>query len=82
LNGIKIFTRNELALINHIKEGGYKKIIVAFKDKKEAAVEIKKGKDTLDRVMKIIRLKQYKEFVLVDNKNNEVRIGKSNTEKK
>lgn len=77
LDGIHIFTDNELTVIKHLKDEDYNKIVVVLKDKAAGLIEIKKGSDAKDRIMKIIRLKQYKEFVVFDKENNEVRIGKT-----
>ncbi len=77
LEGINIFTQNELAVIKHLKDEDYSKIVVVLKDKAAAHVEVRKDSNAKNRIMKIIRLKEYKEFVVFDNENNEHRIGKT-----
>ena len=73
--GLHIFTTNETTIINYLKKGNYKKITVQLKGKNSSPIEFKKQLTTMEQVLKLIRLKQYKEFVVVDNKNNEVVIG-------
>lgn len=71
---LHIFSEQEAKLLYHLKEGDYKKIFVLFKSKKHEAREIKKSPTAKDEIMKIIRAKEYREFILIDEKNNEFRI--------
>lgn len=78
---IHIFTSGEIQVLNYVKEGHYKKIIVQPKAKDAAPLEITKSSSAKEQLLKVIRLRQYKEFVIIDNKNNEIRIGKGQLEK-
>ena len=73
--GLHIFTASETTIINYLKKGNYKKITVQQKGKNSEPIEFKKSPVAMGQVLKIIRLKQYKEFVVVDSKNNEVVLG-------
>jgi DNA-binding transcriptional MerR regulator len=75
-NEIHIFTSGERQLLGYIKDGHYKKVIVNLKAKDAELLEIKKGDSTKEQLLKIIRLQHYKEFIVIDNKNNEIRIGR------
>ena len=81
LEELHIFTPQEAKLLYHIKEGDFKKVFVLFKSKKHEPVEISQGKTAKEEIMKIIRAKQYREFILIDSKNNEFRIRENQTEK-
>lgn len=70
----KLFNTGESGLLNHIREGDYKKILVLFKSKKRDVIEIKKSKTALAEVAEIIREGEYKEFILTDKKGKEFRI--------
>jgi DNA-binding transcriptional MerR regulator len=74
LNGLHLFTPQERKLLYYIKEGDYKKVFVIFKSKKNEPLEIQKSKTAQDELVRILREKEYKEFILVDKKNNEFRI--------
>jgi DNA-binding transcriptional MerR regulator len=74
LNGLHLFTKQEQKLLYYIKEGDYKKVFILFKSKKHEPIEITKSKTAPDELMKILREKEYREFILIDSKNNEFRI--------
>jgi DNA-binding transcriptional MerR regulator len=73
---IHIFSSGERQLLAYIKDGHYKKVIVKLKAKDAEPLEIKKGDSAKEQLLKIIRLQHYKEFIVIDNKNNEIRIVK------
>jgi|GEM_PF-880447 len=75
-----LFNSKESSLLNHIREGDYKKIYVLFKSKRREPFEIKKGKTALAEITEIIREGTYREFILTDRKGQEFRI-KENTPK-
>lgn len=77
LNGLHLFTPQERKLLYYIKEGDYKKVFVLFKSKKNEPIEIKKSKVAQEQLIRILREKEYKEFILVDKKNREFRIKES-----
>jgi DNA-binding transcriptional MerR regulator len=77
---LHLFTRQEEKLLHHIKVGDYKKVLVLFKSKKQEPLEIKKSKKAQEQIMRILREKQYREFILVDSKNKEYRIRESQDE--
>ena len=58
----------------YIKEGDYKKVFVLFKSKKQEPLEITKSKTAQEDIIRILREKEYREFILIDKKNNEFRI--------
>ena len=60
--------------MSYIKEGDYKKVIVFFKSKKQEPLEITKSKVAQESIIRILREKDYREFILIDKKNNEFRI--------
>ena len=74
LNGLHLFTPQERKLLYYIKEGDYKKVFILFKSKKHEPIEITKSKTAPDELMKILREKEYREFILIDAENNEFRI--------
>ena len=74
LEGIHIFTDNELSVIKILKDEDYNKITVYLKEGEP--IEISQGKESAERIMKIIRLKQYSGFVVFDKANNKTSIGK------
>jgi DNA-binding transcriptional MerR regulator len=73
-NGLNLFTPQERKLLYYIKEGDYKKVFVLFKSKKNEPIEIVKSKTAQEQLIKILREKEYREFILIDKKNNEFRI--------
>ena len=74
LNGLHLFTVKERKLLYYIKEGDYKKVFVLFKSKKHEPLEITKSKTAQESIIRILREKEYREFILIDKKNNEFRI--------
>jgi len=74
INGLNLFTKQEQRLLYYIKGGDYKKVFVLFKSKKHEPVEIVKSKTAEEEIMRILREKEYREFILIDKKNNEFRI--------
>lgn len=74
LNGLHLFTVKERKLLYYIKEGDYKKVFVLFKSKKQEPLEITKSKTAQEDIIRILREKEYREFILIDKKNNEFRI--------
>lgn len=74
LNGLHLFTVKERKLLYYIKEGDYKKVFVLFKSKKQEPLEITKSKTAQEAIIRILREKEYREFILIDKKNNEFRI--------
>ncbi len=79
-NMFNLFNTKESTLLNHIREGGYKKIYVLFKSKKREPVEFLKGKTVLAELAEIIREGEYKEFILTDKKGKEFRIKENSAE--
>ena len=71
---LHIFTPQEAKLLYYIKDENYKKVFVLFKSKKHEALEIKKSETAKEEIMKVIRAREYREFILIDNENNEFRI--------
>jgi hypothetical protein len=74
LDGLHLFTPQERKLLYYIKEGDYKKVFVIFKSKKQEPLEIVKSKTAQEELIRILREKEYREFILIDKKNNEFRI--------
>lgn len=74
LDGLHLFTPQERTLLYYIKEGDYKKVFVIFKSKKQEPLEIVKSKTAQEELIRILREKEYREFILIDKKNNEFRI--------
>lgn len=74
LEEMHIFTTQEAKLLEYVVEDNFKKVFVLFKSKKHEPIEIKKGEDAKEKIMRIIRAKEYREFILVDAENNEFRI--------
>src|ERR1035437_5383567 len=73
-NELHLFTYQESKLLYHIKSGTYKKVLVLFKSKKQEPLEIKKSKKAQEEIVRIFRAKEYREFILIDNKDKEFRI--------
>ena len=71
-NGLHLFTQQESKLLNHIKVGDYKKVIVKFKSKKHEPIEIIKSKKAQEEIIHIFREKKYREFILTDKKGIEL----------
>ena len=82
LNGLHLFTVKERKLLYYIKEGDYKKVFVLFKSKKQEPLEITKSKTAQEAIIRILREKEYREFILIDKKNNEFRITDKENEPK
>ena len=74
LDGLHLFTPQERTLLYYIKEGDYKKVFIIFKSKKQEPLEIVKSKTAQEELIRILREKEYREFILIDKKNNEFRI--------
>ncbi len=81
LNGLHLFTPQERKLLYYIKEEDYKKVFVIFKSKKQEPLEIAKSKTAQEELIRILREKEYREFILIDKKNNEFRIREGEPEK-
>jgi DNA-binding transcriptional MerR regulator len=81
LDGLHMFTPQERKLLYYIKEEDYKKVFVIFKSKKQEPLEIVKSKTAQEELVRILREKEYKEFILIDKKNNEFRIREGEPEK-
>jgi DNA-binding transcriptional MerR regulator len=74
---LNVFTNQEEKLLDYIREGNYKRVLVLFKSKKKGSVEIKKSKQAAEEVMRILRENEYREFILTDKKDKEFRIRES-----
>lgn len=81
LDGLHLFTPQERKLLYYIKEEDYKKVFVIFKSKKQEPLEIVKSKTAQEELIRILREKEYREFILIDKKNNEFRIREGEPEK-
>lgn len=81
LDGLHLFTPQERRLLYYIKEEDYKKVFVIFKSKKQEPLEIVKSKTAQEELIRILREKEYREFILIDKKNNEFRIREGESEK-
>ena len=77
MNDLNLFSPQEEKLLEYVREGNYKKVLVLFKSKKQDGLEIKKSKHAAEVIMRIIRENEYREFILTDKKNNEFRIRES-----
>lgn len=81
LDGLHLFTPQERKLLYYIKEEEYKKVFVIFKSKRQEPLEIVKSKTAQEELIRILREKEYREFILIDKKNNEFRIREGEAEK-
>ncbi|MFI5151654.1 MAG: hypothetical protein ACHQRM_18155, partial [Bacteroidia bacterium] len=77
---LHLFTKQEEKLLQYIKAGDYKKVKVVFKSKKQEPIEIKKDKDSQEEILRILRDKKYREFILTDKKGMNHRIQESQDE--
>ncbi len=80
LDEMHIFNKHEAKLLEYIVEENFKKVFVLFKSKKHEPIEITKGEDAKEKIMRIIRAREYREFILVDKENNEFRVKESKAE--
>ena len=74
LNGLHVFTVQEKKLLYYIKGGDYKKVLVLFKSKRNQPLEIVKSKTAEKTIVRILREKEYREFIVIDKKGDEFRI--------
>lgn len=74
LRDFKLLSPKEQNLLNIIDSGNYKKVTVLYKNKKLKPEEIKKGKGAKEELIKIIRDKHYRDFIISDKKGKEFRI--------
>jgi DNA-binding transcriptional MerR regulator len=74
VNRIQLFTFQENRLLHFIREKNYKKVFVFFKSKKREALEIVNNTSSQQKIIRILREKEYREFIVIDQDNNEVRI--------
>lgn len=70
----KIFNAKEIKVLDVLNEGSYKKITVLFKTRTREPLEIKKNKTTIAEITEIIRQKQYRDFIITDKHNKELRL--------
>jgi DNA-binding transcriptional MerR regulator len=74
LTELKVFTKQEEELLGYVLKGDYKKVFVLFKSKKNEPVEIPKSIQAQEAIVRILREKEYREFILTDKKGKEFRI--------
>jgi DNA-binding transcriptional MerR regulator len=74
MKDFKLLTEQEQNVLDEADKGSYKKITVLFKTKKYEPLEIKKSKVAKTQLVNIIRDKQYREFIVTDNKGNEFKV--------
>lgn len=74
VNSIQLFTFQENRLLYFIREKNYKKVFVFFKSKKREALEIVNDAMAQQKIIRILREKEYREFIVIDRDNNEIRI--------
>jgi DNA-binding transcriptional MerR regulator len=70
----KLFNAKEIKVLDVLNEGNYKKISVLFKTRTSEPLEIKKSKTTIAEITEIIRQKEYRDFVITDKHNKELRL--------
>jgi DNA-binding transcriptional MerR regulator len=71
---LKVFNEQEEKLLGYVLKGDYKKVFVLFKSKKNEPVEIPKSIQAQEAIVRILREKEYREFILTDKKGKEFRI--------
>jgi DNA-binding transcriptional MerR regulator len=74
LKDLNLLSEKEKQLLEEIDADKYKKVVVSFKSKKQAPIELKKGKKTKEQLIAIIRNKEYKDFFITDNKGIEHKV--------
>ena len=70
----KLFNAKEIKVLEYLNEGSYKKINVLFKTRTREPLEIKKSKTTVAEITEIIWQKEYRDFVITNKHNKELRL--------
>lgn len=69
-----LMSPEEINLLDIVAKGKYKKITILYKSKKLPPIEILKSKSAQEELVKVFRKKNYREFIVTDNKDKEFRI--------